>query len=163
MRGEDQMSDNQVCYTFDAAVEMAIQMENEGFRNYLAAIKQVTNKGAREILRENALDELNHKHQLEKALLDGRMDGGDALDQPVPTMHLDYVFKKQELKPDAGVREALLYAIHLEKGAVDYYGTVANGCAGAPMGALFQQLLKEETSHLQALEDLYEQHFLTEN
>jgi rubrerythrin len=163
MRGEDQMSDNQVCYTFDAAVEMAIQMENEGFRNYLAAIRQVTNKGARELLRENALDELNHKHQLEKALLDGRMDGSDAMDQPIPTMHLDYVFKKQELKSDAGVREALLYAIHLEKGAVDYYGKVANGCAGAPMGNLFKQLLAEESRHLQSLEDLYEQHFMTEN
>ena len=80
------MSDNQVCYTFDAAVEMAIKMEDEGFRNYLAAIRQVTNKGAREILRENALDELNHKQMLEKALLDGRMDGGDSLDQPVPTI-----------------------------------------------------------------------------
>jgi rubrerythrin len=157
------MNDNQVCYTFDAAVEIAIKMEDEGFRNYLAAIRQVTNKGAREILRENALDELNHKHQLEKALLDGRMDGGEALDQPVPTMHLDYVFKKMELGPNSGVREALLYAIHLEKGAVDFYGTVASGCEGAPMGALFQQLLKEETRHLQALEDLYEQHFMTEN
>jgi rubrerythrin len=157
------MSDNQVCYTFDAAVEMAIQMENEGFRHYLAAIKQLTNKGARELLRENALDELNHKHQLEKALLDGRMDGGDALDQPVPTMHLDYVFKKQELGPNSGVREALLFAIHLEKGAVDFYGTVSSGCEGAPMGKLFQQLLKEETRHLQSLEDLYEQHFMTEN
>jgi rubrerythrin len=163
MRGEDQMSENQVCYTFDAAVEKAIEMENEGFRNYLAAIRQVTNKGAREILRENALDELNHKHQLEKALLEGRMDGGEALDQPVPTMHLDYVFKKQELGPTSGVREAILYAIHLEKGAVDFYGTVASGCEGAPMGALFQQLLKEETRHLQALEDLFEQHFMTEN
>jgi rubrerythrin len=157
------MSENPVCYTFDAAVEKAIEMENEGFRNYLAAIRQVTNKGAREILRENALDELNHKLQLEKALLDGRMDGGDALDQPVPTMHLDYVFKKLELGPESGVREALLYAMHLEKGAVDYYGRVANGCEGAPMGALFQQLLKEETKHLQALEDLYEAHFMTEN
>lgn len=157
------MEENQVCYTFDAAVEMAIQMENEGFRNYLAAIRQVTDKGAREILRENAVDELNHKLQLEKALLDGSMGGGDVSDQPIPTMHLDYVFKKQELGPESGVREALLYAIHLERGAVDYYGKVANGCSGAPMGRLFQQLLKEETRHLQALEDMYEQHFMTEN
>ena len=157
------MSENQVCYTFDAAVEMAIQMENEGFRNYLSAIRQVTDKGAKDLLRENALDELNHKLQLEKALLEGRMEGGEQLDQPIPTMHLDYVFKKQELGPQSGVREALLYAIHLEKGAVDYYGKVANGCEGAPMGKLFQQLLKEETAHLQALEDMYEQHFMTEN
>lgn len=157
------MSSDQVCYTFDAAVEMAIKMEDEGFRNYLSAIRQLTNKGARELLRENALDELNHKHQLEKALLDGRMEGGDALEQTIPTMRLDYVFKKQELGPQSGVREALVYAIHLEKGAVDFYGKVSDGCAGAPMGKLFAQLHKEESRHLQALEDLYEQHFMTEN
>ena len=134
------MSDNQVCYTFDAAVEMAIEMENEGFRNYLAAIRMVTNKGAREILRENALDELEHKHMLEKALLEGRMDDDASLDQVIPTMHLDYILKKEELGPDSGVREALIYAIHLEKGAVDYYSKVAIGCAGAPMGNLFAKL-----------------------
>lgn len=157
------MDSNQVCYTFDAAVEMAIQMEEEGFRNYLDAIRKVTNKGAREILRDNALDELEHKNMLEKALLEGRMEGGEALDQPVPTMHLDYVFKKEELGPNSGVREALVYAIHLEKGAVEYYGSVSSCCAGAPMGQLFARLLKEETRHLQALEDLYERHFMTEN
>jgi rubrerythrin len=157
------MSEDQVCYTFDGALEKAIEMEDEGFRHYLAAIRKVTNKGAREILRDNALDELEHKHQLEKSLLEGRMENNNILDQPVPTMHLDYVFKKQELGPNSGVREALLYAIHLEKGAVDFYSKVANGCAGAPMGNLFVQLCKEETRHLQALEDLYEQHFMTEN
>ena len=91
------MSDDQVCYTFDAAVEMAIKMEDEGFRHYLAAIRSVSNKGAREILRENALDELNHKHQLEKALLDGRMAGGEELDKPIPTMHLEYILKNKRL------------------------------------------------------------------
>jgi rubrerythrin len=157
------MSDNQVCYTFDAAVEMAIKMEEEGFRNYLAAIRQLTNKGAKELLRENALDELNHKQQLEKALLDGRMEGGDALDQPIPTMHLDYILKKQELGPQSGVREALIYAIHLEKEAVEFYSKVSDGCSGAPMGKLFQKLHADESRHLQSLEDLYEQHFMTEN
>lgn len=157
------MSSDQVCYTFDAAVEMAIKMEEEGFRTYLSAIRQLTNKGAKELLRDNALDELNHKHQLEKALLDGRMEGSEVLEQTIPTMRLDYVFKKQELGPQSGVREALLYAIHLEKGAVDFYGKVSDGCAGAPMGKLFAQLHKEESRHLQALEDLYEQHFMTEN
>ncbi|MEI6208445.1 MAG: ferritin family protein [Desulfuromonadales bacterium] len=157
------MSSDQFCYTFDAAVEMAIQMEEEGFRTYLAAIRQLTHKGAKELLRDNALDELNHKHQLEKALLEGRMSGENNLDQPIPTMRLDYIFKKQELGPGSGVREALIYAIHLEKGTVDFYGRVSDGCAGAPMGKLFAQLHKEESRHLQYLEDLYEQHFMTEN
>jgi rubrerythrin len=157
------MNDNQVCYTFDAAVETAIKMEEEGFRNYLDAIRRLKDKGARELLKENALDELEHKHELEKALLEGHMTGGGQLDQPIPTMHLDYIFKKQELGPDSGVREALVYAIHLEKEAVDFYGKVSNGCAGAPMGKLFAQLFHEESQHLQSLEDLYERHFMTEN
>lgn len=157
------MENDQVCYTFDAAIEMAIAMEEEGFRNYLTAIRQLTNKGAKDLLRSNALDELNHKHQLEKALLDGRMDGGEDLDTPIPTMHLDYVLKKEELGPKSGVREALIYAIHLEKGAVDFYGKVSGGCSGAPMGKLFAQLHQEESRHLQSLEDLYEEHFMTEN
>ena len=156
------MENNQVCYTFDAALEMAIKMEEEGFRNYLSAIRQLTHKGAKDLLRGNALDELNHKHQLEKALLDGRMDSSEDPDTPIPTMHLDYVYKKEELGPQSGVREALVYAIHLEKGAVDFYGKVSSGCAGAPMGKLFAQLHQEESRHLQELEDLYEQHFMTE-
>lgn len=157
------MSKDQICYTFDAAIEMAITMEEEGFRNYLSAIRQVTNKGAKDLLRDNALDELNHKHQLEKALLDGRMEGSESLDTTIPTMGLDYIFKKQELGPQSGVREALVYAIHLEKGAVDFYSRVSSGCEGAPMGKLFAQLHQEESRHLQALEDLYEEHFMTEN
>jgi rubrerythrin len=40
---------------------------------------------------------------------------------------------------------------------------MCDGCAGAPNAGLFQRLLADESRHLQSLEDLYEQHFLTEN
>lgn len=155
------MSD--VCYTFEAAVEMAVKMEDEGFRHYLDAMRVVKNKGAREILRDAALDELNHKHELEKALVDGHMEGGDGLNKPVPTMNLGYVLAKEELRHDSDARQALAYAIHLEKGAIDFYRRMATGCAGAPMAKLFEQLLADESRHLQALEDMYEEHYMTEN
>jgi rubrerythrin len=157
------MSDQgQVCYTFEAAVEMAITMENDGFRHYLDAMRKVSNKGAKEILRDAALDELAHKQQLEKALLEGHM-GGEGLTQPVPTMNLDYVLVKKELGPQSDAREALAYAIHLEKGTIDFYQRMSQGCAGAPMAGLFERLLADESRHLQSLEDMYEQHFLSEN
>ena len=155
------MSD--ACYTFEAAVEMAVKMEDEGFRHYLDAMRVVKNKGAREILRDAALDELNHKHELEKALVEGQMEGGGALSKPVPTMNLGYVLAKQELRQDSDARQALAYAIHLEKGAIDFYRRMATGCAGAPMAKLFEQLLADESRHLQALEDMYEDHYMTEN
>ena len=158
------MSDQgQVCYTFEAAVEMAITMENDGFRHYLDALRKVTNKGAKEILRDAALDELAHKQQLEKALLDGHMGNGEGLAAPVPTMNLSYVLTHKELNPQSDAREALAYAIHLEKGAIEFYQRMSQGCSGAPMASLFERLLADESRHLQSLEDLYEEHFMTEN
>ena len=153
----------QVCYTFEAAIEMAVSMEDEGFRHYLMAIRKVTNKGAREILKDAALDELEHKHQLEKALVEGSMAGVEEMNRPVKTMNLNYVLAKKELSPNSDAREALVYAIHLETGSIDFYKRMSEGCAGAPMAAVFERLLADETRHLQSLEDLYEEHFLTEN
>lgn len=154
---------NQVCYTFEAAIEIAVKMEDEGFRHYLDAIRKVRNKGAREILRDAALDELDHKHQLERALVQGEMESAEEMNRPVPTMNLGYVLAKKELSPDSDAREALTYAIHLEKGSIDFYQRMAQGCAGAPMAKLFHQLLSDESRHLQSLEDMYEEHFMTEN
>jgi rubrerythrin len=138
-------------------------MEEEGFRNYLNAIRILKNKGAKEILRDSALDELQHKQELEKALLLGQMGNGDEMVRPVPTMNLGYSLPKKELNPNSDGREALAYAIHLEKGAIDFYQKMSAGCAGAPNAPLFQRLLADESRHLQSLEDLYEQHFMTEN
>ncbi len=156
------MTQEQACYTFEAAVEMAVKMEEDGFRSYQRALRILKDRNARLILRDAALDELEHKHQLEKALVDGEL-AMHLLDQPVPTMNLDYVLKKTELAPDADGRQALAYAIHLEKESLEFYRRMAQGCAGAPMGNLFERIFNDETRHLQSLEDLYEQHFLPEN
>ena len=157
------MSDeSQACYTFEAALEMAIQMENEGFRNYLDAIRRVKDKAARQILKEAALDELEHKQSLEKALIEGQFQGA-TMAAKVPTMNLTYVLAKRELTAESTSRDALAYAIHLENGSIDFYRRMVSGCEGAPMAPLFTQLLLEETRHLQEMEDLYETHFLSEN
>ncbi len=156
-------SQGAVCYTFEGAIEMAVKMEDEGFKTYLNAMRKVKNKQARMILQDAALDELDHKHQLEKALVQGALDGDEGMNRPVPTMNLDYVLKSKELKPEADAREALAYAIHLEKEAVEFYKKMSVGCAGAPMGSIFEKIGNDETRHLKALEDLYENHFMTEN
>lgn len=153
----------QVCYTFEAALEMAVRMEEEGFRHYLAALRKVKDRAAREILRDAALDELEHKYQLEKALVEGELSSEHLLDRPVPTMNLGYVLKKSELGPEADARQALAFAIHLEKESLEFYRRMNQGCAGAPMASLFEKIHNDESRHLQSLEDLYERHFLPEN
>lgn len=152
-----------VCYTYEAALEKAIEMEEEGFRNYLYAIKIVKDRQAKMILRDAAADELVHKQKLEMALLEGHHESSDDMSKPVPTMNLNYVFEQKEITPDADARQSLAYAIHLEKGAVDFYQRLINGCAGAPMAPIFERLLADETRHLKSLEDFYEKYFLAEN
>ena len=152
-----------VCYTYEAALEKAIEMEEEGFRNYLYAIKIVKDRQAKLILRGAAEDELNHKQKLEMALLDGYDKTADEMSKQVPTMNLDYVFEQKEITADADARQSTAYAIHLEKGAVDFYKRLLSGCEGAPMAPLFKRLLADESRHLKTLEDFYERYFLTEN
>src|SRR5512144_946305 len=67
-QGGETMGEGESCYTFDAAMELAIKMEEVSFRHYLEAIRMVRNKNAREILRGFAIDELEHKHSIERAL-----------------------------------------------------------------------------------------------
>lgn len=152
-----------VCYTVEAALEMAIQMEEEGFRSYLYAVRLVKDRAAKLILKDAAIDELKHKQELELALLEGVDAGGEGLAREVPTMNLDYMLEQTEIGPDADARQALAYSIHLEKNAIEFYKCLVNGCAGAPMAPVFQKLLADESKHLRELEDLYEKHFMTEN
>ncbi len=158
------MSDKQgACYTFEAAVEMAIKAENDNYQHYLEAIRTVTQRGAREILRDAALDGLRHKFQLEKALIEGFFEGSVPLSHSIPIMNLDYLLKTDNLSAKSDSREALAYAIHLEKALIDFYRGMVQGCEGAPMAGLFSTNCKEKEDQLEHLEKMYEEHFLTEN
>jgi len=156
--------DQDACHTLEAALRKAVQVESDGFQQYLSGMRTVRDPQARELLREAALEELEHKFQLEKALVNGFIsETSHLLENPAPTMNLDYMLKVKELSPRAGIREALAFAIHLRKGSLDFYRQMSEGCAGAPMAALFDKIGNDESRHLQHLEDLYEEHFLPEN
>lgn len=152
-----------VCYTLEVALEKSIIMEEKAFRNFIHAIQLVEDRQAKAILREAAKEELEHKHKLEMVLLDGYDKDAAGLKKELPTMNLNYVFEQKSISADANARESLAYAINLEKKEIDFYRALINGCEGAPMATLFQELLADETRHLQILEDFYEKYFLAEN
>jgi rubrerythrin len=157
------MSDqSQVCFTLEAALERAIEMENGIFSDFLSAVQSVKSGAAKAILRDAALGKLNQKQQIEKALLEGTIDEVE-LHAVVPTMHLDTRYGKKMLNADADAREALAYSIHVVTDAVTFYHDMAKACAGAPMSRVFDRLSGDQTTLLQELEDSYEEHFLTEN
>ncbi|EAT16909.1 ferritin family protein [Desulfuromonas acetoxidans] len=152
-----------VCYTFETALEMALTMEQRCFRAFLQAIRTVKDRSAGMILKDAALEEIDHKQRLEKALIEGGIDPDEHLQETMPLMHLDDLLKQQELNAEADSRQALAYVIHLKKNNLEFYDKLAKGCTGAPMAPIFQQLANDESLNLQKLEDLYEAHFLTEN
>ncbi|WP_041249156.1 ferritin-like domain-containing protein [Geobacter metallireducens] len=147
---------------FETVLKKAVKFETDNIHNYLDAMNIVRNEWAKKTLRRVALAKLVHKNRLEKALIKGRLESS-ALTRPVPTMNLHYVLPKKMLHSDSDAREALAYAIHVEKGAIDFYNHMANESGGAQNDVLFGQLLAEESLHLQILEDLYEEYFLPEN
>lgn len=151
-----------VCFTLEAALENAIEMENRIFADFLGAIQTVKSKAAKDILRDAALGKLAEKQLIEKALIEGSFENVD-LNSQVPTMNLDVHFGKETLAADADARESMAYAVHLVTQAVDYYKRMAAVCSNAPMSGVFTRISGDQTSLLQQLEDSYEEHFLTEN
>lgn len=151
-----------VCLTFEAAVQAAIEMENRIYLDYLQALRIVRDQAAREILRDAATAKLAYKHKLEEAALTGGFDAGLA-PGPVSVMNLSVrCCDQHRIDADADARKALAYAIQRAQDALKFYRDMASRCSGAPMARLFTQLGDEQTRHLQQLEDTFEEHFLPE-
>ncbi len=150
------------CYTLEAALEKAIDLETSIFRQFLRSIRVVRHNGAREILTDAAREELGHKQQLELALLEGEI-ATEMPDRSIPIMDLDHRIGLETLDASADQRAALAHAIHLISTSVQFYRVMNEACTGAPMATIFKQIGNEQLKHLQRLEDSYEEHYLTEN
>jgi len=150
-----------MCYTLDAALEKALEMENETFITLLAATRRAINHGAKSILRETAHEKLQLKYRLEEASLDGSL-ATEALQSAAPTMDLDSLFGVKQLGNNADSREALAFCIHLVNGAVAFYRDLGDACADAPMGPVFKRLADDQSALLRKLEEDYETHCLPE-
>lgn len=150
----------QVCYTREAALEKAIETEATSFRIYRDAYLQSKDRLAKDLLRDLALDELRHKYILEKAFFEETVLVHDAGMKSGPTMKFSLLFKEKPLNPDATVQDVMIYAIHDEKRAVDFYRNMAEQCGAAPMSEMYRRLSQDEEGHLARLEDLYEKVYL---
>ena len=149
-----------VCYTREAALERAIDMEAKGFEGYKNAYFWSRDRVAKDLLKDLALDELKHKHTLEKAFFEDMVLLHDSGTKEGPSMKFSLLFQEKPLKSNASEQEVMIYAIHEEKRAVDFYRNMAEQCGAAPMGDMFRQLAEDEEGHLARLEELYETRFM---
>jgi len=146
----------QVCYTREVALQKAIEMEAKSFDLYKKAYLQAKNRLARDLLRDLAQDELKHKHTLEKAFFEETVTLHDSGLKEGPSMNLSLLLQAKPLDQNATDQDVMIYAIHEEKRAVDFYRNMAGQCEGAPMEQVFKRLFEDEENHLSRLEEMYE-------
>lgn len=150
----------EVCYTREAALEKAIDMENKSFQAYKGGYLIAKEKRAKDLLKELALDELEHKYILEKAFFEETVALHDAGLNEGPSMKFSLLFEEKPLTDSATEQDVFLFAIHEEKRAVDFYKNMSQQCGDAPMGNMYKRLQGDEEGHLSRLEELYESIYL---
>jgi rubrerythrin len=154
------MESEEVCYTREVALEKAIEMESNSFVNYKKAYFMAKDRVAKDLLKDLALDELKHKYTLEKAFFEETVMLHDSGIKEGPSMQLTVFLQEKPLDAAASDQDVMIFAIHDEKRAVDFYTKMAQQCGGAPMEAMFSRLSKDEQEHLARLETLYEEHYM---
>ena len=77
-------------------------------------------------------------------------------------MKFSLLLAEKPLNPKATVQEVMIYAIHEEKRALDFYKNSADQCGAAPMEGMYRRLAEDEEGHLARLEELYEKIYFKE-
>ena len=150
------MENEEVCYTREVALERAIEMEMKSFQTYKEIYLKIQEPHVKDLVKDLALEELEHKYILEKAYFEETVALHDENMKEGPSMKLSLLLQEKPLEEDADDQDVMIHAIHDEKRAVDFYKKMAEQCGGAPMEEMFKRLYQDEEAHLVRLEEVYE-------
>jgi rubrerythrin len=150
------MENEEVCYTKEVALKKAIEMEMKSVQTYKEAYLRIREPRVKDLVKNLALEELEHKYILEKAYFEETVALHEEGMKEGPSMKLSLLLKEKPLEDDADDQDVMIHAIHDEKRAVDFYKKMAEQCGGAPMEEMFKRLYQDEEAHLVRLEELYE-------
>jgi rubrerythrin len=154
------METQEVCYTYETALGKAIEMERESHEAYKNAYFKIGDQRVKAMIKDLVFEELDHINVLEKALFEETVLLHSDEQEAGPSMKLTLFLKKTPLQEESTDQDVLAFALHDKKRAVDFYKSLSEQCAGAPMENLFRKMYQEEESHLARLEELYESAFM---
>ena len=147
-------------------LKKAIIMEIAGLQFFLTAAEKTNSKKAREMFRQLAEDEVEHKNLLEK-ILKQVAAGENNIEIPSPEKHvqIDHPIIGQELRESLKSTwfdtSALNIGVMLEQRAVNFYTEESKKTNDPELKKLFAWLIEWEQGHLDALlkieDDLKEQ------
>ncbi|MCF8050162.1 MAG: hypothetical protein K9L59_02920 [Desulfobacterales bacterium] len=149
-----------VCFTREAGLEKAIEMEDGNFERLKQAFRIAKNPRVKTLAKEAALAALSHKYTLEKAVFEEEVTLHENDLNHGPELELTVMLEDRPLTEDATEQDIMISAVSAKKRIVDFYRKMASQCAGAPMEEMFTTLAEEESDHLAQLETLYEELYM---
>jgi rubrerythrin len=146
--------------TIDAALDFAIEREQEAVDFYLQLAAQTDEGMLKKTLTSFAGVEAGHKKKLQAAKTGAARVGevGTVTDMKIG----DYLIDVQP-GPEMTLQDALIVAMKREKAAMDFYADLAENVVDAGLRTLFNQLAREEAAHKLSFEAAYEKQFLSDN
>lgn len=146
--------------TIEEILLFAINSEQESVDFYSRLSAQVNNPEMKQIFRQYAHEEMNHKARLLEIRETGQMD---VKTEKVNDLRIsDYVVDVMP-SPDMSYSDALVLAMKKEKAAFRLYLDLAERAKDDDVKAVFLNLAQEESKHKLRFEVEYDQNVLKEN
>lgn len=144
--------------TLKDALLFAMDKEKKANELYLLFRGKVRDDAARALLQELADQEMGHWKMIREALDSGAIEGIGAKAKGRDIQVSDYMVEI-ELTPDSSPQDIMVFAMQMEKKAMDFYGGLLDQHRGTDLETLFSRLAREEMRHKEILEKEYEEHF----
>ena len=144
--------------TLKDALLFAMDKEKKANELYLLFRGKVKDDAARALLQELADQEMGHWKMIREALDSGAIEGIGAKAKGRDIQVSDYMVEI-ELTPDSSPQDIMVFAMQMEKKAMDFYGGLLDQHRGTDLETLFSRLAREEMRHKEILEKEYEEHF----
>ncbi|MDD5092273.1 MAG: ferritin family protein [Candidatus Wallbacteria bacterium] len=141
-------------------LDYAIREEEKSNHFYQDLSGRVTKKWIRDLMREFAAEELEHRSRLLDIKNGSRII---AQGQEVTDLGLAEVTESAEPSADMDYQDALILAMKMEKAAYKLYSDLAYSVEDKVLKVLFKALAREEAGHKLRFELEYDEHVLTEN
>ena len=146
--------------SFEKLVSLAIEREVEAYEFYTESAKLAELSSSEKLLKELAEQEVIHRKKLETALKEGVCEMfACKTNAQFKKMDLGRYLISIPLKPSSTPQDVLIVGIQREEASYDFYKALSELTTDAPHKAVFETLAREELSHRDRLQKLYDDNF----
>lgn len=146
--------------TLEDVVKFAVEREEEAIQLYTQAANLSTNSSSRKMFEEFVAEETGHKKVF------SNIDEAKAehlRSHKMPDLGISKYLVSKALRPDMSYTEILQYAIKTEEAAYNLYRAAAEATEDPLLKKTLEVFAEVELIHKKRIEDIYDEHVLTEN